>query len=216
MKKILIVFGLLVLFAVTASATTGYVDPNGDDNIEWDWGVAGLLYTDINTGIRNNGTPSGGGIDAIEGNGADADFNMTTLTGVDSVSAVTLWVYGMTAGDGSLNAQIYIGPNGWSSDTQEIMPESSSWGWYSIGTAGLGGDPWSQSDLDNLKIRLTHYASAGGSYVASAYVEITYTEAVPEFFGIHFEWFDLSSGLIAAALAIALPMILFKRKKNTN
>lgn len=73
----------------------------------------------------------------------------------------------------------------------------------------LYGGPFASSDTPYIGT----YNTDGAGTDPDAVVSEGACEPVPEFFGIHFEWFDLSSGLIAAILAIGLPMILFKRRK---
>ena len=110
----------LVFFAATAIASTdANVDPNGDATVTnaWLFSSGSTHWNLIDDGTRQPTTPNTA--DYIYVNFGDDDtgnvaLSMTSLTGVSSVSSITVWAYGdMWAGTAGCTGDISKDGTNW-------------------------------------------------------------------------------------------------------
>jgi len=148
---------------------TGYVDPNANGTtIEWS-PSAGTNYECVDDGVREPNAPDTS--DYVNtGSGGDIDeYQMTTLTGADSITEIKVWAYVKGFGPDPFYMNIYV-DGAW--QTEQSVTISDSWAWYSATFSGS----WSQSDLDALQVRIK---SGAAEDCAAVYAEITYTATAP-------------------------------------
>ena len=161
----------LTIAPQVAKATTGYVDPNGDNAVAWGTPVpAGTHYTTVDDGTRQPAEPNTA--DYISHSGApatDDDFDMATIAGADSVTSIKIWAYAKHELATFLNLNIYV-DGAW--QTQNLDNTlTGTYAWYSATWTGT----WDQTDLDNLLVRVRKTGTASTETVAAMYAEITYT-----------------------------------------
>jgi len=153
---------------------TGYVDPNGDAGTN-NWIKMGVEqtyhYQHVVTATRQPSNPGTTlGLIGTEDNLVD-DFNMTTLTGVDSVSNVTVWVYGHKSNGGApTQCEVDINIGGAQGVHAIGLTDSDSWKSYSYdGT-------WTSANLDGMTVRIISDVTMGGEVaVYDVYCVVTYT-----------------------------------------
>ncbi|MFA5386625.1 MAG: fibronectin type III domain-containing protein, partial [Candidatus Paceibacterota bacterium] len=145
---------------------TGYARPNGDvsKGMTPSTGTDHYVLIDENVLQPTAGTTS----DYVNNIGTDV-FDMETISGVASVSNVTVWAYvsrpSGPAG-GALSTRILIGGT-WTILTNMNIPEDA-WGWRSVSFDGT----WTSANLDDMQVQIT---SAGMmTSCASLYVAVTY------------------------------------------
>jgi len=101
---------------------------------------------------------------------------MTTLTGVDSVSQVVLWAYGVLGGvkgAPTVSGDVYLA-GGWVSQTSWAFTTSNSW--KSITYDGT----WTPGSLDAMQTKLVYNGGGNSSFSSSVfalYALVTYTAA---------------------------------------
>ncbi|PIP21803.1 MAG: hypothetical protein COX39_00925, partial [Candidatus Nealsonbacteria bacterium CG23_combo_of_CG06-09_8_20_14_all_40_13] len=161
----------LTIAPQVAKATTGYVDPNGDNAVAWDTPVpAGTHYTTVDDGTRQPAEPNTA--DYISHSGApatDDDFDMATIAGADSVTSIKIWAYAKHELATFLNLNIYV-DGAWQTQNSDNTL-TGTYAWYSATWTGT----WDQTDLDNLLVRVRKTGMASTETVAAMYAEITYT-----------------------------------------
>jgi len=210
MRKLLLVLALLFLslFVATASATTdANVDPDGDATITDAWQLlptGGTHFSKIDDGIRYNNVPTLTDylyLDYYGDSSGDVALSMTTLTGVNQVTAIKIWIY--TYNQGGSGTTIDISKDGSTWVGAQAVTYQSPAAWRSA-TFDLSGSPWTQSNLDNLQVKLVGWAGGADdyeTYLYAMYAEITYDEAVPEYSLMVFVAVLVSSIAIAFAAA---------------
>ena len=149
---------LLVFFAARAIATTdANVDPDGNISVQWHPLPTTPVsnYDKIDDGIRYNNAPDITNriyCEYVDSSCIDI-YNMTSLTGVQSVSAIKVWAYGYTYG-GSCTGDISKDGSTWVGAQNFGLPTGGSSAWKSI-TFDLSASPWTQTNLDALQVKIT-------------------------------------------------------------
>jgi len=163
-----------VFTPAVVSADTGYIDPNGDRDKGTYVSSGTDYFAAIDDGIRQ--PTAGGAADYVYGMkfpppptpGVDI-FNMTTLTGVASVTNVTVWIYGIKPLLDTLpQTCIYMGGT-WTTLTNIPINADGPYAWASVSFDGT----WTQTDLDNCQVEVK--INSSNCYVASMYAVVTYT-----------------------------------------
>lgn len=151
---------------------TGYVDPNGD--IQKQWASTGAAnYTEIDDGTRQP-TAAGTGDYVSATTGQDDIYDMTTISGVDTVTSVKLWLYGRSQTSNNYVA-LYVYMGGTWSTLQNVAFSSGGYGSWSWESATFDGN-WTQADLNALQVRMKDAYGAGPwIQVAELYGEVTYS-----------------------------------------
>lgn len=178
MKRLFAVLCVIsvLAFSTIAHAATGFVDPNGDSGTpQFQVTPGGTHYTTIDDGTRYNDTPNTADyVSHYLSNKVDI-FNMSTLTGVGTVSNVTVWVYGKMVDYGppggpyDIKVNAYLGGT-YLSDTLLSLTASNSWK-----SASFNGS-WTQTDLDNMLVKLTSYTNGMNVvWCYAMYAVVTYT-----------------------------------------
>ena len=205
----LVLFAFLLFCSVVSATTDANVDPDADGvTLEWTPIPSGDHYATIDDGTRQPAVPNlDDYIEINSGAGQDnfADtFYMETLTGVDSVSSIKIWVYGKTGpADDEVHADISLDDGSTWVGSGEIIPEStSSAAWFSKTFNGT----WTQAQLNTLHTKLIYKfvggVAIGDTAVYAMYAEITYEEVViPEYSLMVFVAVSVAS--IGIALLIA-------------
>ena len=182
----LVLFVLFFCFASLAYASTdANVDPNGDATVTDAWTITlgTTHYEAINDGVRQPATTGFDGGALYLEYAADRDGNvalsMTTLTDVQQVTAIKVWIY--TSNSGGSGTYIDISKDGTTWVGAQFVSYTSG-AWVSKTFSGL---TWTQTNLDNLQVRLVGSASGASDYETSInamYATITYEEVViPEY-----------------------------------
>jgi hypothetical protein len=173
----LLVFG----FAPEAAAFNGFIDPNGDGAVGSSWASTGSsFYTEIDEAVRQPSTPStSDNISILNNNKTDNAFiQMTTLSNVQAVSSVTVWIYHNDGSNGTTYVQLYNAAesSNFGSEASFTPRSSNAWGSVTINSLSL-----SQSDLDGLKLRFRVAKTGGGGpsthSIYAAYADVTYTSS---------------------------------------
>jgi len=152
--------------------TTGFVDPDGETQAEWDLGEGISNWAAVNDTIRNPNDPTGEGGDIFNQWAGEYDnYTMTTISNVDTVSAVVMWAYYEDLDGANHDLKFNINMNGW--QTPQILaigPFGTGWG-----SKTFTGS-WTQSDLNNLQLSLEYDSGEGMDVtVYSVYAEVNYT-----------------------------------------
>jgi len=157
-----------------AYAAIGIIRPNGDSTpLQWTPSPSGSHYSTIDEIVTQ---PTAGTTSDIVDNqknvSAIDQYMMETISGVNSVSAITVWVYTMCDKNASdMNIGLYY--NG-SAQQTNVVSVSTAYSWLSTSFTGLN---LSQSQLDGLEVQITG-VNGGRTYtVATLYAEVTYTQA---------------------------------------
>lgn len=167
------VTALPVAGSESLSSAVGYVDPDGDGStVTWD--CAGpscpttYNYVQVNDSVRQPSAPDT--TEYLTGLSDDIDeYDMETISGVESVSQIMVWVYGKSDqewDDYDLELNIYV-DGSW--QTAENVNLTTSYQWLNATFTGS----WDQTDLDNLQVRV-QYTGPWEASVAAVYAEITY------------------------------------------
>ncbi len=173
-----------------------YVDPNGDAGLEWDVNPGGTHYTTIDDGTRQPNTPTTGDYIWTTTSTKIDTFDMSTFGGVSTVTQVKVWAYGKTVNiSDDVTASIYVGGS-W--QTAQDLAFTASDSWKSVTFTGT----WTQTDLDNLQVKLAKVNSNSQAYIYSVYAEIKYTET-SNFIQKHFRFYQDDAGLNAATVYAA-------------
>ncbi len=161
---------------------TGYLDPNGQvSNAGWvDQGLVNStnIYVSIDDGMRQPTAPNGTDYAYTTTDGGTVVFSMPTLSGVLSVSQIKVWLYGEYFDTGGAGEGILISAKiggAFQINTRVYAAGVGSLTWVSVTYTGS----YTQSDIDNLEIRLTHEDAGiwgNESYVHAVYAEVTYTQ----------------------------------------
>jgi len=174
--------------------TTGYCDPNGDATVTDSWSGASPHYTRIDDGVRYP-TTTGMTEDNLYlyyygDNTGDVALSMTTLTGVQQVTSIKVWIFGGMAGGGHFHIDISKDGTNWVGE--QTVAYFAYHDWQSKTFSGL---TWTQTDLDNLQIRLKGHDFNGAEdyegYIDEMYAEITYTAGMK--INIGDVWKDISA-----------------------
>lgn len=164
---------LPVFTPTVANALTGYVDPNGDVSVAWNPTPASTHYTAVDEGARQPSTSSPLDLTDYVGSAtisAVETFSMSTLTGVSSVSNITVWAYGEhNAGPNDATPNIYMA-GAWTTSVAKFGLTDAPV-WKSVSFDGN----WSQADLDAMQIKLVISQVTGGpARVYETYAVVTY------------------------------------------
>ena len=153
----------------------GYCDPNGDSSIGWTPTPPGTSFSTIDEGTRQPDVPDTADYVRGAGGGIATDiYDMSTLTGVDSVSQVVLWAYGILGGAKGIPAvvgDVYLA-GGWVGLASWGFTTSNSW--KSITYNGS----WTSGSLDAMQTKLAYSGGGNSSCVSSVfalYALVTYT-----------------------------------------
>lgn len=162
-------------------AADDYIDPNGDGTIsENDYDSTGnQYYTEIDDKIRQPDTPDTSDNISVRNNrNATAFFSMSSIPNVSSVSQVQVWFYYNDGSSGEFFAQLYNGDETNAYTSEARLPTTNILDhWDSVTFSDLS---LSQSELDNMKIRLRVDKGTGPTetnHAYAMYAEVTYTGA---------------------------------------
>lgn len=180
MRKLLLIISLVLVFYIFSAgnikALTGITRPDGDAAVQWT-STGTNNYTELTSANdlveqptapdTNDYVNNGGSVQNVDRYSMD-----NSITNVDSVSAIDVWIYGYdTKGNSALSVDLY-----WDGSLQQqgSVTTGGSYGWVSDSFTGL---TLSQTQLDSLEVEIT--ADSGGRtyYVAALYADVTYTEA---------------------------------------
>ncbi|MFA5386587.1 MAG: hypothetical protein WC297_02915, partial [Candidatus Paceibacterota bacterium] len=157
---------------------TGYIDPasNVQYQLRTEAGAASSLnWAHIDQGIRQPNAPS---IDSYvtDNVGGKTDiYTMTSLTGVSSISNITVWGYGKGdhVGDG-FTVGIYMGGS-WLTQTDFNFPTGNGSvppAWRSVSYDGA----WTQADLNAIQVKLIGVLPSTANQCEAIYAVVTYTQ----------------------------------------
>jgi len=157
-------------------ALLGIVRPNANNNELW----SGHDYINIDEVVVQ---PNAGGGDVISADKYDdmerQQYDMQTLSGVESVTQIVLWVYASGIPLESYKyLRLNIAPGGvWQTEQSKAL--TTSMAWYSATFNGT----WTQADLDSLLIGLTTdtMGTNDNTAVDVAYCEIYGTLVPPDY-----------------------------------
>lgn len=162
-----------------AFALTGYIDPVGDGTNTL-WSSTGTsFYTEIDDGVRQPTIPTTS--DYIYGYFTDDPtiyLRMSSISNIQSVSQVVVWIYHKDDSAGQISAQLYDDDETTTRSSETNFTQSTVDAWHSVTFSGLS---LTQAQLDSLSVMLHDTRGGGGGrtyqYVYAMYAEITYTEA---------------------------------------
>ena len=172
---------------------TGYIDPvNPDVQIEWD-PVYDVHWSRLNDGVRQPTAPSTlsgtyisaswGLLTPWEGGlGVKDILNMSSISGVDVVSNVKIWMYGQQS-DSSVyvNVELLSASNSTIAGPVSVYFSSGGYSSYSWSSANFDLNI-GQSALDDLRVSLKSQASSNPSnqhiWIFALYGEVTYSNPV--------------------------------------
>ncbi len=181
---VLVVLGLWFfgIASLLVSAATGVLDPNADGTVagtQTTCGGAGE-YDCLNDAVRSPSLPAATGDYVTYANNAQSYYGMSTLTGVASVSAISVPVYHI---EQKSNMGMFISL--WDSTetvqygTEVQLTNRTTAQWDTAAFAGLS---LTQAQLDGLKVRVrcTRTGTSGASTcrAIALYVDVTYTQAI--------------------------------------
>ncbi len=170
------------VWGALVDAATGTVDPNADGTVGGTQTTCGGLgeYDCLNDAVRSPTAPTATGDYVTYANGAQSYYQMSTLTGVSSVSALSVPVYHV---EQKSNMSMFISL--WDSTetvqygTEVQLTNRTTAQWD---TAAFSGLALTQTQLDGLKVRIrcTRTGTAGASTCRSIamYADVTYTQAI--------------------------------------
>ncbi len=175
---IFLFFHSLCLNSSKVFAVTGYIDPNGDGtNVSWT-STGTSFYTEIDEAVRQPTTPTIS--DYIDGYFTDTPtifMRMSSLTNVDTVSQIDVWIYHNDTTPGQVSAQLYDDDETTTRSSAAAFPQTTTDTWSSVTFSGLS---LTQAQLDSLSIWLTSDRNGGGGrsqqIIYAMYAEVTYTE----------------------------------------
>ncbi len=159
--------------------STAYLNPNGDgSSVNWTASGGSPYYPYVSKGVQNPTTPSTASYIGPD-RGVTDEFLMETISDVDEVTSISVWLYGFSA-LGIFTSQpapyrFSLFLNGSWVDYPigfEDMPTSSAW----VSQTFTGS--WTQADIDALQVRIEATDDSGpGSQatVYAIYAELTYT-----------------------------------------
>ncbi len=179
-----LVFSEARQWQIAADALTDTVRPDGD-GATTNWLYTGSNHWDEVNDDVNEPTAGEAGDYVYTGEGLGNDvadeFNMdNTISGVASVTDVTMWMYARSNPCGStcdtVDMDIYMGGS-WTTASTKTM--TTAWTWYSATRSGS----WTQTDLNNLQLRVNRNVVGAGPpstqddnvEVATIYADVTYT-----------------------------------------
>ncbi len=188
MKRYFVLFTLIFInlffifsfFSADIYAVTDYIDPDGDgSNANGNWSSTGTyFYTEIDDGVREPNTPTTS--DYISSRFVDVGelfLRMSTISSVDTVSQIDVWVYHNDGANGELFVQLYDDDESTTRSSRAAFTQSSTDAWHSVTFSGLS---LTQAQLDSLSIALDVDRFSGGPpndvVVYAMYAEVTYTE----------------------------------------
>lgn len=156
--------------------TTGYSDPDGDlTPLEWT-STGASHYTEIDETTIQPNLPNT--LDYISYSTEEEGpvyyydtFGMSNLTGIDSVSNITIWVYGYTSdNDAGIGADLNIGGS-WQGFKPFTHIFGGGTGWWSVSYSGT----WTQTQLNAMQVKLRATLYADEVRVYAMYAEVNYT-----------------------------------------
>lgn len=176
---------LLWVFGVYSSlvdAATNTIDPDSDGTVAGTQTTCGGLgeFDCLNDAVRSPALPSTAGDYVQYANNAQSYYGMTTLTGVASVSAISVPVYHVEQ-----KSNMVISVSLWDATetvqygTEVTFSNRTTALWD---TATFSGLTLTQTQLDGLKVRVRCTRAGGGGpstcRAFAAYADVTYTEAI--------------------------------------
>ena len=165
------------LFVKEVSADTGNILPNGDGTITG-WSSTGTnYYTQINEGTTPNTSTY---MNIRFTDTSPAFIRMSSISDVDSVSQIQLFVYHNDGARGELFAQLFNDNETTTYSSETAFTQRSTNTWDSITFSGLS---LTQEQLDSLSVRFRADRAQGGApndvFVYTAYAVVTYTAFSP-------------------------------------
>lgn len=162
-------------------AANGYIDPNGDGTTNnWSANPSGTFYTTVDEATRQPSSPNTG--DYISGavnNAGTIFFRMGTISSVQTVSSITVWVHHNDGNNGQLAVQLYDDNETTTRTTSSNITQRTSNSWDSVTFSSLS---LTQAQLDTLSIAITSSKNGGGApanaTVHEVYADVTYTPQV--------------------------------------
>lgn len=159
-------------------AANAFIDPNGDGTITGWTSTGANYYTEIDEATRQPTAPTTTDyIQKTGGGTGTAYMRMNSITGVSTVSSITVWVYhndGLASGRTSV--RLYDDNESTTRSAQTTLTNRTSNTWDS---ATFGSLSLTQSQLDTLSIQIQTSKVGGGSNPTittyAMYADVTYT-----------------------------------------
>lgn len=155
---------------------TDIVRPNANSTNQWElFGGSGDAYERVNEEIEQ---PTDGNGEALRANDDDSgdieEYEMSSISSVDEVTSITVWVWGHYTLGPQATIDIWLG--GYVGVKTCTMPSAVA-GWSSYTWSGLS---YNQSHLDAMRIKFVAPTLGKNQLVIldCVYAIITYTEAV--------------------------------------
>ena len=152
--------------------TVDYCDPNGDIERGWVVSTGVNHFAVLNDGVRQPATPVSDNIYAGDGDENDIDrFNMSSLTGVEQVTSITVWIYGNNTTGEHCQVDLYI--VAWRG--YQTVNMDSGYNWFSKTCVVT----CNQAQLDAMQVRFkadSAYGKYDCTWIQAFYCEVTYTE----------------------------------------
>lgn len=159
----------------TVHADTANIHPNADGTITSFETTGTAHYTEIDEGTTPNTDDH---ISAAINLAATGYFNMSTISSVDTVSQIVVYIYHNDGSNGQFFAQLYNDDETTTYSSETGFTTSNTDAWHSITFSGLS---LTQAQLDALSIRIKLDRSGGGApatgFLYTMYAEVTYTPA---------------------------------------
>ena len=141
---------------------THEVVPNGDVQTEWNVTPAGDHYAVID---EDKGSPDYDRIYTITYDVTD-EFTMTSATITNNIVSVEVFAWGSFDSSKDIHVDIWDG-NSWHSGN---LYGDGTWKWMSDSWSELDMD---QTDVNNFKVRFSHYAGNGWANIGCVYAVLT-------------------------------------------
>ena len=178
-------FSGLAIDVINPAETTSNIEPNSDDTAEWDNKMIENIIPNADGATVDWNASAGDDwecvVDYDDGESisvADGDenkvteINLTTLSNVDEVSSVTVYVHGKyLTTDLDITVDFYNGV-GWEGPQNMSFESSHSWK-----TQVFGGLAMTQAHLNDAQVRVTANAAYGAmdaTFIKGIYVKVTY------------------------------------------
>lgn len=174
---IISMLGPLLISPIPTYAINRNIDPDGDGSVGFGVTPSGSHFEAINDAVREPNVPNtGDNISSAVNSGAVDNIRMSSFTGVQSVSEITVWVYHNDGSNGEFSLQLYDDNESTTRSSVTAVPTSTSNAWDSVTFSGLS---LTQAQLDTLTVRITIDRASGGqpatATIYAMYADVTYS-----------------------------------------